>query len=99
MMTSLMYILLASLIPPTWATTPTRRPEGEDRRKEDGRRGRKLAQTTRAIDFSLDSDQAPDSNGSYTSATLETCLHPSPSVQPTWWRPGTLGLLLLLCSH
>ena len=27
--------------------------------------------TTKVIDFSLDVDQAPDSNGSYTSATLE----------------------------
>ena len=86
MMTPLVYLLLASLIPPTWAATPTRRPGGrrtpptrrpgeEDRREEGGRRGRiqssTPAPTTKVIDFSLDVDQAPDSNGSYTSATLE----------------------------
>ena len=51
MMVPLVYLLLASLIPPTWAATPTRRPGGrrtpptrrpggEDRRQEEGRRGR-----------------------------------------------------------
>ena len=50
MMPPLMNILMASLIPPTWAATPTRpggrrthptrRPGGEDRRQEGGRRGR-----------------------------------------------------------
>ncbi len=86
MMTPLVYLLLASLIPPTWAATPTRRPGGrrtpptrrpgeEYRREEGGRRGRIQSSTpapiTKVIDFSLDSDNAPDSNGSYTSATLE----------------------------
>ena len=45
MMQPLVYLLLASLIPPSWAA--------------------------KVIDFSLDVDHAPDSNGAYTSATLE----------------------------
>ena len=87
MMAPWMYLLLASLIPPTWAASPTRRPGGrktppirrpgeEDSRGESGRRGRELlssssAPTTKVLDFSLDIDQEPDSNGSYTRATLE----------------------------
>ena len=83
-MTPLMYLMLASLIPPNRAATPTRRPGGrrtpptrrpggEDRREEGGRAllTSTHAPTTKVLDFSLDVDQAPDSNGSYTSATLE----------------------------
>ena len=78
-------LLLVTFLPPTLAATPTRpggrrtpptrRPGEEDRREEGGRRGRiqssTPAPTTKVIDFSLDVDQAPDSNGSYTGATLE----------------------------
>ena len=44
--------------------------------EESGRRGKAPlnsthAPTTKVIDFSMDSDQEPDSNGSYTGATLE----------------------------
>ena len=85
MMKPLMYLLLASFIPPTWATTPTRRPGGEapptrrpggeGRREESGRRGKTLltsthAPTAKVLDFSLN-DNSPDSYGSFTGATLE----------------------------
>ena len=42
MVNRLMYLLLASLIPPTWATTPTRRSGVEERRQEVGRTGRSV---------------------------------------------------------
>ena len=76
-------LLLVTFLPPTLAATPTRpggrrtpptrRPGEEDRREEGGRRGKAQmtstdAPTPKVIDFSLEVDQAPDSNGSYTSA-------------------------------
>ena len=94
-------LLLASLVPPTLAAAPTRRPGVEDRREEGGRRGR-AEQTVKVLDFSLDVDSAPDSNGSYTAATLEMKDVPPPHticaafMVEAWNTPFTLANLYTL---
>ena len=73
-MKTLVYLLLASLTPLPWAATPTRRqggrrtpptkrPEGEDRREEGGRRGRKGRAVEEGVGCQEERTQGADYSG------------------------------------